>query len=106
MWSGNHKFYIQYSRLLRLQSFRITLYIAGYIVHTINRHLQCKSCKNLPCLDRNLETDNNFTNQEVYQYLQHLDLLPIYFAMVMCWAPDCKHYNVCTGPTCTVSYGT
>jgi hypothetical protein len=26
MWSGNHKFYIQFSRLLRLQSFRITLY--------------------------------------------------------------------------------
>jgi hypothetical protein len=25
--SGNHKFYIQFSRLLRLQSFRITLYI-------------------------------------------------------------------------------
>jgi hypothetical protein len=27
MWSGNHKFYIQFSRLLRLQSFRITLYL-------------------------------------------------------------------------------
>jgi hypothetical protein len=27
MWSGNHKFYIEFSRLLRLQSFRITLYI-------------------------------------------------------------------------------
>jgi hypothetical protein len=26
MWSDNHKFYIQFSRLLRLQSFRITLY--------------------------------------------------------------------------------
>lgn len=51
----------------------ILIYIAGYIVHTINRHLQCKSCKSLTCLDKNLETDNNFTNQEVYQYLQHLD---------------------------------
>jgi hypothetical protein len=29
MWSGNHKFYIQFSRLLRLQSFRITLYITS-----------------------------------------------------------------------------
>jgi hypothetical protein len=27
MWIGNHKFYIQFSRLLRLQSFRITLYM-------------------------------------------------------------------------------
>jgi hypothetical protein len=26
MWSGNHKFYIPFSRLLRLQSLRITLY--------------------------------------------------------------------------------
>jgi hypothetical protein len=26
MWSGNHKFYIRFSRLRRLQSFRITLY--------------------------------------------------------------------------------
>jgi hypothetical protein len=26
MWSANHKLYIQFSRLLRLQSFRITLY--------------------------------------------------------------------------------
>jgi hypothetical protein len=31
MWSGNHKFYIQFSRLLRLQSFRITLYKADKI---------------------------------------------------------------------------
>jgi hypothetical protein len=23
MWSGNHKFYIQFSRLIRLQSFRL-----------------------------------------------------------------------------------
>jgi hypothetical protein len=30
MWSGNHKFYIQFSRLLRLQSFRITLYIEEF----------------------------------------------------------------------------
>jgi hypothetical protein len=26
MWSGNQKFYIEFSRLLRLQLFRITLY--------------------------------------------------------------------------------
>jgi hypothetical protein len=26
IWSGNHKFYIQFLRLLALQSFRITLY--------------------------------------------------------------------------------
>jgi hypothetical protein len=31
MWSGNHKFYIQFSRLLRLQSFKITLYITLHI---------------------------------------------------------------------------
>jgi hypothetical protein len=30
MWSGNHKFYIQFSRLLRLQSFKITLYLFMY----------------------------------------------------------------------------
>jgi hypothetical protein len=28
MWSGNHQSYIQLSRLLRLQSFRITLYLS------------------------------------------------------------------------------
>jgi hypothetical protein len=27
MWSGNQKFYIEFSRLLRLQSFIITLYV-------------------------------------------------------------------------------
>jgi hypothetical protein len=26
MWRGNHKFYIEFSHLLQLQSFRITLY--------------------------------------------------------------------------------
>jgi hypothetical protein len=36
MWSGNHKFYIQFSRLLRLQSFRITLYLDNGI-----RHMSC-----------------------------------------------------------------
>jgi hypothetical protein len=30
MWSGNHKFYIEFSRLLRQQSFRITLYNTEY----------------------------------------------------------------------------
>jgi hypothetical protein len=33
MWSGNHKFYIQFLRLLRLQTFIITLYLGPCLLH-------------------------------------------------------------------------
>jgi hypothetical protein len=48
MWSGNHKFYIQFSRLLRLQSFRITLNIAP--------------------LQEEFVTDGHFKNQAIKFY--------------------------------------
>jgi hypothetical protein len=50
MWSGNHKFYIQFSRLLRLQSFRITLYFSLLYV----LELEFKNVRSLPIGDTSL----------------------------------------------------
>jgi hypothetical protein len=48
MWSGNHKFYIQFLRLLRLQTFIITLYY--YLVFSVYNVLRCLSISIFHCL--------------------------------------------------------
>jgi hypothetical protein len=55
MGSGNHKFYIQFSRLLRLQSFRITLYFSLlYVLELEFKNVQSITVRSLPIGDTSL----------------------------------------------------